>query len=708
MRGVIEGGGLALLAALAACGERVQASAEDTARDTRVDDALIDARDTGIEDALVDAPAAPESSDGPDAVLADDSPDGYAVPVAPAPAVRRLGARELARTYEAVVGFVPEALGQVPSEPRDFTFDRIVNAQTVSSVHAEAYDAAAREAADALMAERRLDALTPACTDGIMPPAAPPTTSTTVGIGLVAYPDWALVPGDGNPDRLMIRYAPECGVSASFAAPVDGSYHLDLDVSLIDTFGVTLTLDGADVANWSLSGDQHVAFDVVLTAGQHLIGYDFTFTAPSGNPYVWVQSLSITGPVDLGATRDAGARAACTTALIDALGARAFRRPLTPTEHARFEDLHAHAILDGSSWGEGMRLVIRAILGSPKFLYLVEIGTPVDGAPGHFALDDWAIAARLSYALCEGPPDDTLTALAAADALHDGPAIRAQAERLMGLPCAEETLARFYRQWLWLERLPQTAKDPTVYPAFSNALAQAMALEADSYLHALTFAESGDLAALYLTPHSEPDDPPALARRGLLMLPGVLTVTAKFAQTSPVIRGKYVLEQLLCERLPAPPVTVDTTPPALDPNLTSRERWAAHSDLDDCRPCHEKIDPIGFTFEHFDAMGRYRDSENGGPIDATGGAPVLGAEAPTLDGVGDLASLVASSDRAAACLATQWLRFALGRLEETPDDASIAEVAAALNAPSGSLRQAFIALTGTRAFRERIERTEAP
>ncbi|MFO0746235.1 MAG: DUF1588 domain-containing protein [Myxococcota bacterium] len=701
------------LLALAACGDggptadvagATDATGTIDATTTGATDASGTSDATGVGDAVSDAGDATGATSEPDVVVGDVD---YSIPTAPAPAVRRLGARELARTYAAVVGVVPEALGQVPPDPRDFTFDRMVNAQTVSGIHAEAYDAAAREAADTLLGERRLDDLTPACGDAILPPATLASTSTTAGIGLAAYPDWALLPGDGNPDRLLIRYAPDCGGSLAVAAPEDGTYHMVLDVELIDTFDVSLTIDGDEVSTWSLKGQQLITYDAVLTAGPHLVGWDFHFTA-GGNPYVWIQSLAITGPVDVGATRDASARAACVDALIDTVGPRAFRRPLSSAERTRLADLHAAALADGGTWGEATRLVLRAILGSPKFLYLVEIGTPVDGAPGHFALDDWAIAARLSYALCEGPPDDTLAAAAAAGELRDGAAVRAQAERLMAAPCAEDTLLLFYRQWLWLERLPQTAKDPAVYPDFSSAVALAQADDADQYLRALTFESAADVAALYLTPRPAAGDPPELDRHGLMMLPGVLTVTGKFSQTSPVIRGKYVLEQLLCDDLPSPPITVDTTPPPLDPNLTSRERWAAHSEADSCRPCHERIDPIGFTFEEFDAMGRSRASENGQPIDDSGSAPVLGITDDSLHGVGDLAAAVASSDRATSCLARQWLRFALGRLEEEPDAQAVAEVAAALKGPSGSLRQGFIALTGTTAFRQRIERQEAP
>lgn len=667
----------------------------------------------------------------PDAHAPDAAtPDDYTLPESLPPAVRRLSTRELANTYRDLLGVVPSALGEVPPDPRDHTFDRVVNAQTVSLIHLEAYDRAAREAALALLAERRLDDLAPTCDDAILPPTTSETHLETAGIALVAYPDWALVPGDGNPERLMIRYAPECGVSTSHAAPADGIYRVALAVELVDRFAVTLSVDGEVVASWDEGGDAPLTltWQGPLAAGNHQLAFDFRYLPAGGNPYVWVQSLSVTGPLDPAAARTAERRA-CVADLVDALAPRAFRRPLASAERDRLLALHDDALAAGGTFGEALAMVLRAILSSPKFLYLIETGTAV--APGRFALDDWAIAARLAYALCESPPDAPLRARAAAGELQDGAAVRAEAERLMGEPCARETLRRFYRQWLWLDRLPSTARDPALFPSYSSATSESLLREADRFLEAATFEERLDFEALHTTrrsyvdtivadlygldPVPAPPAPPALVaaelppeRSGLLTLPGVLAVTSKFSQTSPVIRGVYVLEQILCDDLPSPPDEVDTTPPALDPAATSRERWAAHSESDACRPCHDRIDPIGFLFEEFDATGRHRTSENGLPIDATGYAPALGIREPVLEGVAPLAALVATSERATTCLSRQWLRFALGRLEEDPDADAIHEVAAALRGtpdqPARSLLDAFITLTGTRAFRERVER----
>ncbi|MCC6624392.1 MAG: DUF1592 domain-containing protein [Deltaproteobacteria bacterium] len=677
--------------------------------------------------------AAPPDATAPDATPDADvvivPPEDYEVPESAPPAIRRLSARELANTYRALVGVEPAALAEIPPDPRDHTYDRIANAQTTSLIHLEAYDRAAREAAATLLAERRLDELAPACADALMPPAAPEATTTVSGIALVAYPDWALVPGDGAPERLMIRYAPECGVSTSHAAPVDGAYRVALDLELVDRFDVTLTIDGEVVASWDEGADVAgpLVWEGPLSSGPHQVAFDFVFTG-AGNPYVWVSALTITGPIDPSADAIAE-RAACADALIEALAPRAFRRPVTAAERQRLGALHADALAEGGTFAEATSLVLRAILASPKTLYLVEGGAPIEGAPRRFALDDHALAARLSYALCESPPDDALRARADAGELADPTILRAEARRLLDLPCARATLARFYRQWLWLDRLPSTAKDPAVFPTFTTATSESLLREADRFFEVATFEERQGFAALHttrrtfvdalaaelygVTPTGAPDEsglvevtlPPE--RAGLLTLGGVLAVTSKFSQTSPVIRGVWVLEQILCEELPSPPQSVDTTPPPLDPSATTRERWAAHSESEACRPCHEQIDPIGFLFESFDATGRYRTHEGALPIDSHGAVPALGAAGGDLDGVASLAAVVATSERATSCLARQWLRFTLGRLEEVPDAASLAEVARAL-ADGESLVDALVALVGTSAFRERVERGPGP
>lgn len=665
------------------------------------------------------------SDDG--GVAFDAGPDPYIPdPVeSPAPAVRRLSLIEIENSLQRMVGTVPAALAQVPRDPRDYTFDRVVNAQTVSAAHVEAFDAVAVELAQTLIGGRLLDNVVPACADVIMPPAAPLVTTVTPGSGLTSYPDWALVPESetGDPALLYLRYAPDCGASTSHLLPVDGRYTLSLDVTLNDVFTVALSIDGMMQQSWTTSGMQTLEVELQVAAGAHQVAYDFTFGA-GGNPHVRIHQATVVGPLDTGAAMYATERAACADGVMDTLAPLAFRRPITSAERDRLQTLYQGGMSTGGTYAEALSMLLRGIFQSPRFLYLVEVGIPVAGTPGRFALTDWEMAARLSYAVTEAPPDAMLHAAAAAGELRTATQVRAHAQRLLDGAAAQETTARFYRQWLWLDRLPQTAKDPAVYPSFNATLAAAMAQEADTYFRRLTFDLGANVQGLYTFRDSWVDEqlapvygiaspgpvpvqttlPPE--RSGMMTLPGVLTVTSKFTQTSPVIRGVYVIRNLLCQDLPSPPQNIDVTPPALDPNATSRDRWAAHSADQRCAQCHELIDPVGFTFEEFDAMGRHRTEENGLPIDSSGAILSLGVVESDLGGAADLAAVVGASPEATACLARQWLRFTVGRLEEEPDAPSVGAVAAALSGPGGSLKQGFVALTGTPAFMQRMERTQ--
>jgi hypothetical protein len=171
-----------------------------------------------------------------------------------------------------------------------------------------------------------------------------------------------------------------------------------------------------------------------------------------------------------------------------------------------------------------------------------------------------------------------------------------------------------------------------------------------------------------------------------------------------VRRGVFVLEHILCQELQPPPPELMGSPPPADPEATTRERWEQHSADPSCSGCHELIDPIGFTFEEFDAIGQHRTTENDRPVDATGGAPSIGAADGTLVGGAALARAVAESPEAVSCFAKQWLRFSLGRLETDSDEDSLAAVEAAL--ASGSLHDALVSITTTSAFTFRYEEVQ--
>ncbi len=648
-------------------------------------------------------------------------PDDPTTPLrVPSSTTRRLTSRELGRTIKALTGVRPEALGRLPPESRGYAHDRVVNGQTVSPAHLEAYLAIAEEVADTLLAEARLDEITPACPDPILPPAAPPRTDAISGVGLTGNPDWAFGPNEETPTRLSSVYAPDPTVfyTHDFAAP--GRYAVAFELETDARLGsAEIALDDAvvHIANDVAPGATRLETTLAIAeAGPHLI--ELRIVTGNDNLRVHYDRLTIVGPEDPTAGRFDAERRACGRAFVAELAPRALRRPLAADEEARLSALFDEGAAEGLA--SGLRMLLAGILATPSFLYLVELGTPVEGAPGAFALGPHELAARLSYALCELPPDAELRAAAASGAILAPAELEAHARRLLALDCGRDTVRRFLEEWLWLDRLASLNKSPEAFPEFDEDVRAGMQAEAARFLDEMLWSEGAALPAMFAADFAWPDArtahlwgiagadgartalPPE--RAGVLTLPGVLAVTGTFDGTSPVHRGVFVLEEILCDDLPPPPADLEIVPPPPDPDSTTRERWAAHSSVAQCRGCHERIDPPGFAFEDFDGLGRHRTVENGRPIDARGGLPAIGLADGAIEGGAALARAVATSEPLGACFADHWLRFALGRLPGEADGPDLASVAGV--AREDSIAEALVTLVRSETFRRRYE--EAP
>lgn len=408
----------------------------------------------------------------------------------------------------------------------------------------------------------------------------------------------------------------------------------------------------------------------------------------------------------------------CATRFIAELGRRAYRRPLTAEEAARYETLHAQ----GRSVGDersALRLVVAAMLQSPNFLYHVEIGdgSAADGEP--VPLTSYELAARLSYFLWGSMPDDEL--LDAAEAgLGDPERLRAQAERLLDDPRAREAIGSFHLQWLGLESLDTIDKDGAMFPGFDDAMRQALQDETVRFADHVIREGDGRLETLLTASWSMLDDPlfglygverpadfdPAepvaldpTERAGLLTQAGVLAAHAHRNQSSPVHRGILVRENFLCQPLPPPPPNVNNTPPEPTPGQTTRQRFAAHRDREECASCHTLIDGIGLGFEHYDAIGAFRETDADLPIDATG--DIVGAAEidGAFDGAVELAGMLADSDLVRQCVGRQWFRFALGRMESNADECSRRDIQQAFEDSGGDVRELMLAIATSDTFR---------
>ena len=412
---------------------------------------------------------------------------------------------------------------------------------------------------------------------------------------------------------------------------------------------------------------------------------------------------------------------------------RAYRRPATEAEISELLDLFNQGLGLGDSdydVATGLELVLRAILQSPFFLYRTELGSQ-DAAPGApVALTSHEMASRLSFLFWNSMPDQLLLERAEAGELTTPAQIETEARRLLAAPRAREAVKNFHREWLQLDEVPLIAgvgKDLEIYPDYSDALLPLFQKETEAFLDHAIFEEGASLQTLLTAPYtmlnrelaafygvSGPTtdafervelDPSKYS--GFLTQPSLLAMHAKPNRSSPIHRGLFVRRNLLCQVPPSPPDIVPEAP-EVDTSLTTREQFRQHEADPACAGCHKLIDPIGLGFEHFDGLGRYRETEWGLVIDASG--EILSSEDSdgTFDGVIELGQVLADSEQVSNCLVTQWFRYAYGRAETDQDACTIAQLRADFAASGFDIKELLVALTQTDAFRYRTHPEQQP
>ena len=421
--------------------------------------------------------------------------------------------------------------------------------------------------------------------------------------------------------------------------------------------------------------------------------------------------------------------AACGESFVRAFGARALRRPLTDAEIARYHGFFEtqRAAID---FDAAVELTIAAMLQAPQFLYRLEVPDDIGATEGgNVALTAHEVASRLSYFVWESMPDDPLFAAADAGELSDPEAIAAQARRMLDDPRARGMVRNFHRQWLHLDRVLGESKVPEVYAAWTDSLRADASEESQRLAESVFFAEGGslrdllttdvaflttELAALYgvaapATEWEETTLDPA-TRSGILSRVAFLAGEAHEANGSPPLRGVFVMERLLCETRPSPPADADTSPPVAAPGegpFTNRDLFEQRTEPVQCRGCHTRIDGFGFGFEHYDAAGQYRETDNGLPVDATG--YVSGTDNDgEYDGAVELQALLAGGTTVHDCATRQWFRYAWGRTAEPEDRCQVEALEDAFLASGGDLRELVVDIVTRPEFRLRPEIEEAP
>jgi hypothetical protein len=428
----------------------------------------------------------------------------------------------------------------------------------------------------------------------------------------------------------------------------------------------------------------------------------------------------------LGCSATEAGQDACRSHLFDELLPRIFRRPLSPEDVDDFEAVFARGQELGQGYASGVRAVLEVALQSPEFLYLLEINEP---APERG--DVWAkptayeLASRLSYLYWGSAPDNELLALAASGELSTPERIEAQATRLLDHERSRNVVRDFYAQLFGLQPSPLASQGD--YPGFTTDQAELMLQETAQFIDSVTFDSPGDFRTLLTASHSFVD--PTLAsfygveaptgdgfqpiefdparRSGLLTQPSLLAARSYVQETNPTRRGNLIRKRLLCfEVLPEPP-TISVLPPVDTPPLTTRERFAAHSQDVVCAACHVLMDPIGFAFGNYDAAGLWQDTENGQLIDASGELVMTDVDG-TFIGARELAERLAESDDARRCYVQNWIRYAYRRGEAEQDVCTGPLLEDVFLNSDGNVRELLLALSRTEAFlyRPRTEVTQ--
>ncbi len=365
------------------------------------------------------------------------------------------------------------------------------------------------------------------------------------------------------------------------------------------------------------------------------------------------------------------------------LAKRAYRRPITDSEKQSLTSL-VMLSSDAVPYQNRLWLSIEGILLSPKFLFRPEFGTTgstakvaAQGVP----LTPYEIATRLSYFVRGSIPDAELTASADSGNLSDPAEIKRQAQRLLLQQSSQDHLVMFHEQWLGVDTISALTKDPTVYMGFTPLLASEMGQETALFLRNVLFTTPGtfrdlftasytfasaDLAAFYgaAPPATDWDrvDLDPTQRSGILTQASLLATMAKDSQTDPVRRGKFILNQILCQTIPSPSPDIVALFKPMDLSQTMRVQFQQHRDDPVCATCHNLIDPLGLPFEHYDGTGQWRDTDRGMDLDVTGSL-----EGTPFDGIPELSQLIVTNPETRGCYATQWFRFANGRLEGDAD-----------------------------------------
>ncbi|MFZ9412394.1 MAG: DUF1592 domain-containing protein [Opitutales bacterium] len=585
--------------------------------------------------------------------------------------IRRLNRAEFNHTIRDLCFLDENFSADFPADDTGYGFDNIGDVLTFSPVHLERF----LSVGEAIAAK-----------------AMPVKPSELEGTGLAMI---EMLPR-GKRESQQRFFDPAPTLTGPMTASRDGDYVISVALRSTGSPGdppakVAFLVDGREVGTYQF---KQVKKTEVAEAKVTLKGGVHEFTLKWLNPPAKITGnnrtlsglrLRLLGPADTRTElqRRLAALAGKTTGevrarlIANSFVSRAFRRPATPAEIARYVKVFLEGEKNGGSWEAGAQAMIAVVLASPKFIFRAEQDEAPTAKDAH-PVSEFALASRLSYFLWGSMPDDELFQLAYAKKLSAN--LEAQTRRLLKDPRSRYLTEGFGLQWLQLRQLSTVSPDPAMFPGFNDAVRVSMMKETELFFEEIVREDRSvldlidadftyldrNLAAFYGIPADIPRSRtspfvrvtlPKGERGGILTHASILTATSNPTRTSPVKRGKWILEQILGSPPPPAPPSVPTLEgQQLKGNL--RQRMEQHRSDPACASCHTRMDAIGFAFEKFDAVGQLRQQDEGQPIDPSGKLP----DGRAFSGAGELKKLLlADKEKIVRNLSSKLLTFGLGR-----------------------------------------------
>jgi hypothetical protein len=525
---------------------------------------------------------------------------------------------------------------------------------------------------------------------------------------------------------------------------VDGARVGDSTVGT--TLGSAQTGSGRGPGRGRALAPAPLEFRIPIAAGQHVLGVTFAehseaFDESTLRPRMRgrgtlpsIAEVDVLGPYDVKGPGESASRARifvcadqtddCARRILTTLVHRAYRRPAKDADLAELMPFYRDGKAKGS-FDLGIEKALERLLVSPQFLYRIE-HEPADlktsAKPGAtWRVSDLELASRLSFFLWSSIPDDRLLDLAEQNKLHEPAVLEQEVQRMLADARSEALVTNFAAQWLYLRDIESKQPDEILFPEFDQTLREAMRQETELFLNSV-FRGNGSILDLisanytflnerlaqhygipgirgsYFRRYTFPPDSP---RGGLLGEGSFLTITSYSNRTSPVLRGKWVLQNLLASAPPPPPPNVPslkTEGKEPGTTLTMREAMVAHRANPACAGCHARMDPIGFAMENFDADGKYRDRDSGNPIDVSGVLP----DGRKFEGIAGLKKeLLRNPDQFVSTAAENLLMYALGRNVQYYDEPSVRQIVRAAQQKQYAVRSLVEEVVRTPAFQMR-------